>query len=271
MVRTMRIAAVAATLVLSAGLANAQTAGELAGVKGRGKLVMICFPHQDNPFISVNLERGPMKKVGTSDDFRGLDVELMSGFAKSLGVSLEIRPVSKPGYDELIPDLLAGLGDLVASSFTITPARQEKADFSEPYFTAPTLVVVHKGGVVKSPADIAGKKAATVRGSAQVDLLGKLGVKPEDLVYVEFSRDSYIAVSEKRADLSLLDGTSVYRVLKEFTDLEVVGTVGAGVAYGVAVRQGSELLPALNAYLAEERRSGRLAELVRKYVEPLKQ
>jgi ABC-type amino acid transport substrate-binding protein len=271
MVRTSRIATLAVTLGLVASFGQGQTVSEIAKVKERGKLVMICFPHQDNPFISVNLAQGPMKKLGTAEDFTGLDVELMTGFAKSLGVTLAIRPVSKPGYDELIPDLLAGLGDLVASSLTITPARQEVAALTDPYFTAPTVVVARHDGVVKSAADIAGKKVAAVRGSAQVDLLLKLGVKPEDLVYVEFSRDSYIAVSEKRADLTLLDGTSVHRVVKEFTDLGIVGTVGPGVSYGIAVRKGSDLLPALNTYLAAQRKNGALDELIRKWTALWKQ
>lgn len=265
---------VAAALSISAFApawpALGQDPGELAKVKQRGTLVMVCFPHQENPFVSVNLDHGPMHKVGGVEDFRGLDIDLQAGFARSLGVTLEIRPVSKPGYDELIPDLLDGKGDLIASSFTITPSRAAKVVFSEPYYTVPEVVVVRKGSSIKTEADVAGKKAATVRGSAQSELLRRLGVKEDDLLYVEFTRDNYVAVADGQTELTLLDGTSVRRILKEFESLEIAFSVGAGISYGVAFRKGSDLAPAFNSYLATLKSSGALESMTLRWVEPWK-
>jgi ABC-type amino acid transport substrate-binding protein len=101
----------------------------VASVKARGKLVMLCFPHQDNGFISVNLGAGPMPKAGGEKNFQGVDVDIMVGFAQFLGVSLEIRSISVPSYGELIPALLRGDGDVIASSFSVTAERQKVVDF----------------------------------------------------------------------------------------------------------------------------------------------
>lgn len=267
MVRLARGLVIAVMLLGQGALGTSQETGELAKVKKRGTLVMLCFPHQDNPFISVNLDRGPMRRGGTAADFLGFDVEMVAGFADSLGVALVVQPVSKPGYDELIPDLLAGRGDLIASSFSIIPARQVHVTFSEPYFTVPQVVVARKGSSIKSAADLSGKRAATVRGSSQADLLLRLGVKEQDLVYSEFTRDSYAAVADGQVDVTLLDGTSVQRVVKEYPNLEIATTVGNGSSYGVAFRRGSDLIPSFNAYLALLRKSGKLEALSAKWVE----
>ncbi len=241
-------------------------AGELDSVRARGSLVVVSFPHQDSEFMSVNLDRGPMKKAGGVEDFMGLDVDIMAGFAASLGVRLEIRPIQKPGYGELVPALLEGDGNVIASSFTITPARLEKVDFSTPYFSSPEVVVMRKDATLSSAADLAGKKGAAVRGSAQVELLKKLGLADADLVLGDFTRDGYEAVADGRADFTVVDGGSLDMVLGDFPALKSGFPVGEGVRYGFALRKGSDLLAPLNAYLAKLASSGELAGLRQKWV-----
>lgn len=260
-----------AGLGLAALTAHALEAGqpsELEAVKSRGRLVVVSFPHQDSEFISVNLERGPMRKVGGVEDFKGLDVDLMAAFAHSLGVALEIRPIARPGYGELIPTLLGGDGNIIASSFTITPARLEQVDFSSAYFESPELVVVRKDAPVATVNELAGTRGAAVRGAAQVDLLRRLGVPDQAMVLSEFTRDNYDAVAAGRADFTIVDGGSINLVLDDFPNLRVAFPVGEGVKYGFAVRKGSDLLPPLNALLARLQGSGELDELRTKWIRP---
>jgi ABC-type amino acid transport substrate-binding protein len=253
-------------VLAACGLAAEPAPGETQAVKARGKLVVVSFPHQDSEFMSVNLERGPMKKVGGVDDFKGMDVDIMAGFASTLGVTLEIRPIATPGYGELIPSLLAGDGDVIASSFTITPARRAQVDFSIPYFESPELVVMRKDAAISSVADLKGRKGAAVKGSAQADLLRSLGVAEADLVLGDFTRDGYQAVAEGRADFAVVDGGSLDMVLGDFPDLKAGFPVGEGVKYGFAVRKGSDLLPVLDKYLRWLRATGKLEELKSKWV-----
>src|SRR5579864_2821888 len=115
-------------LVARALPGQAAPTGDLAAVKQRGKLVMLTYPVQGTHFISANLdamrERGlKLVELRQPELFQGIDVDLMSGFARSLGVALEIHAITG-GYGALIPALLAREGDLVASEFTITPGRR---------------------------------------------------------------------------------------------------------------------------------------------------
>jgi membrane-bound lytic murein transglycosylase F len=58
----------------------------------------------------------------------GFDYELIKGFAKSRGLTLEV--VLAPSYDELVPMLKAGKGDVIAASLTVTPAREKDVAFT---------------------------------------------------------------------------------------------------------------------------------------------
>jgi len=121
-------------------------AGDLAAARGRGKLVMLCFAKQDSIFARANLdvmrEQGlTLAKLRDPAHFQGADVDLMKAFAASLGLPLEIRSVTT-SYAELMPALVAGEGDVVASSITITEEREKIVDFSAPYLQGWAVVAV---------------------------------------------------------------------------------------------------------------------------------
>src|SRR5258707_7134145 len=125
---------------------QATYAGDLADVKARGKLIMLSYPVQGNPFIAVDLEvmrqRGlKLMDLRKADEFKGIDVELMNGFAKSLGVELEIH-TNLGGWGALLPSLVHGDGDVAACELTITPQREQIAAFSRPYHSTSLAIAV---------------------------------------------------------------------------------------------------------------------------------
>lgn len=80
--------------------------------------------------IDEAVRRGSLK-VGTNPTYMpfqmtdrqgrvvGFEIDLLHEMSKALGVRLEILP---SGYPQLIPDLLAGKIDLIASGMTLTPS-----------------------------------------------------------------------------------------------------------------------------------------------------
>jgi|HubBroStandDraft_3_1064219.scaffolds.fasta_scaffold00909_8 ABC-type amino acid transport substrate-binding protein len=256
------------------GLAAAQAllgapparAGELAEVQARGKLVMLTYPIQGNRFISVDLDamrRSGLKlaELRRPEHFHGIDVELMSGFARSLGVELEVRATAG-GYGALLPALDRREGDLVASELTITPKRREVADFTTPYVVNYIAVVVRKQGRIAALRDLEGKRAALLSGSSHVEFLR--GVAPgAHIRLTKFDLEDLDAVEAGEADFTLMD-TPVppgERVDALHAGLEVAFRLRE-IGDGVAVRKGSDLLPRLEAYLAEVKRSGELARIL---------
>jgi ABC-type amino acid transport substrate-binding protein len=245
-----------ALLSLLALSADTARASSLAEVKARGKLVMLSFPDMESPFIRVDVDVD-------LHHFKGIDYEILDGFARTQGVALEVRPV-KPAFSELVPALLRGEGDVIASSFSITPERREKVDFTAPYFGVRTVVVVPQESAIRSPADLAGKTGSTVRGSsleARLQTLGKVR-----LHYVDFMRWNYDALMEKEADFTLLEETFVWRLLPVYPDLKVAFALPGKDVFGFAVAPRSDLRAALDAYLQQIKDNGELDAIVRRYL-----
>ncbi len=240
----------------------------LARVKEKGKLVILTVPHQENSFTKTNLGTGPMKLSGTREDFQGIDIDIMGAFADHLGVELEIRPTvgpeGIPGYEHLIPALGRGDGDIIASSFTITKEREEIIDFSTPYFFVYRAVVTRTDQGLSSAEDLKGKKAVILPGTSQENHLRKAGFSESDILFVEFSLETYSSVLEGLADFTLQDSPSAERVVQDYPELMIAFPFDDQEdQYGFGVAQGSDLLPALDEFLAEMKASGKLEEMTR--------
>lgn len=261
-----RVPLLAALVLLGAG---ALSASDLADVKARGKLIMLTFPAVEDPFVSVDLDAMRAQGVKLTDmrdpeAFHGIDVELVKGFAQSLGLKLEIHPETG-GYGDLLPALTSGRGDLVASRLTITPKRQEAADFSAPYFSQWVVAAVKPNSKLDKLDDLKGKRVAVMKGSSHFEFLPGLNLNPE-IRLTGFNMESYTAVLEGQSDYALMDSRAEVGqpVSAQFSDLKV-GLRVRRSDQGVMVRKGSDLRPALDAYIEGIRKSGELDKLLDKY------
>jgi len=60
----------------------------------------------------------------------GFEIDVSTKLAKDLGVEAELLPTA---WDGIIPGLIAGKYDVIIGGMSITPARKEQVDFTEPY------------------------------------------------------------------------------------------------------------------------------------------
>ena len=238
--------------------AAAEAGSAAAGVRSRGVLRMLSFPDQESAFLRVQVELG----LG---HYEGIDYELMKGFAESLGVRLEVVP-ARTSFGDLLPMLLAGEGDVVGSSLSITAERRRKVDFSTPYFVLRTVVVARRGSPLAKPADLAGKVAVTVPGSSHHEILKT--VPGLSFHFVDFVRWNLDTLVEGKADFTVLDEPQALAMLPLYPDFEVVFELPEVDSYGYAVAPGSDLRRHLDRYLEEMRSSGRLDEVIRRYLGP---
>ncbi|MBR8654374.1 transporter substrate-binding domain-containing protein [Achromobacter sp. Marseille-Q0513] len=128
--------------------------GDLDGMKKR---------HQVRVLVPYNKTLYFLDKGGAQ---RGLIVDMMTEFEKSLNAGIKahherIHVVFLPTpRDRLIPDLLAGKGDLVAANLTITDERRAQVDFSHPLASGVRELIVTSASAapLASLDDLAGRE-----------------------------------------------------------------------------------------------------------------
>jgi ABC-type amino acid transport substrate-binding protein len=239
-----------ATALVAAGAAVPLRGSTVRDVKVRGSLVVLSAPSPASPF---------MREVSPGE-FVGLDYEIMTTFARSLEVTLQVRTLNS--FDELIPALLRGDGDVIASWFTITEERSRRVDFSAPYFPVVTAVVTRQTSPVRTPADLTGRVAATISGSSHEERLHSLpGVAPH---FVARADQVFEAVATGEADLALVDAGLALTTLSRYPSLRIAFSFDDVGWYGYAVTPGSDLRGALDRHLDRLRRGGVYLSIVRR-------
>ena len=113
---------------------------------------------------------------------RGLEYELMRDLEpylaeRSAGPGLPPRVLFfAMRFDDLLPSLLAGRGDVAAAGLTVTEERERSVVFSAPYRTGVREVVVRNLGAepVSSLEDLDGRSVHVVKGSSYAEHLRAL-------------------------------------------------------------------------------------------------
>jgi len=116
---------------------------------------------------------------------QGMQVELLKQYANLLNKNMK-REVDKihivwipTSFDRLLPDLLAGKGDIAAALLTVTPKRLEKVNFATAaQFTADEVIVVSKGVIgITSLKDLSGREVYVLKGSSYEEHLRDINVR----------------------------------------------------------------------------------------------
>jgi len=188
---------------------------------------------------------------------KGFDYDVVSAMGDQLGVQVEF--VTTP-FDSIIPALVAGNCDLIASAMTITDERAEQVNFTDPYFDADQSLLVLEENAEKYATleDLAG---ATI--GVQVETTGASYAKdnlPEGASIKEFQTgdEMFPALISGDIDAALQDlPVNAYRAATAPDQFALTATFATGEQYGFAVTmESTALLTALDASLAESRSDG---------------
>ncbi|MCF8039827.1 MAG: transporter substrate-binding domain-containing protein [Desulfohalobiaceae bacterium] len=103
-------------------------------------------------YIRVLTTMNQMNFFISNGQLAGYEYELLKGYEKflnkqiadsDLNLVLEFIPVSR---QDLLPKLVKGYGDIAAAGLTITPEREKKVAFTQPYLTGIDEIVVTRKG-----------------------------------------------------------------------------------------------------------------------------
>jgi polar amino acid transport system substrate-binding protein len=204
----------------------------------------------------------PPFEIGQPPDISGYDIEVMNAIAGNLGLEATYQDTA---FDTIFRDVANGQFDIVAAASTITPERQQKVNFSDPYYEAQQALVVAEGSDIATTADLGGKVVA-----AQDATTGETYANDEtDAAEVRGfpeGPDAIAALTTGQVDAVIIDQPVAAEALKEQSGLAVVEEIPTNELYGFAMApDNTALLEAVNGALVAIKDDGTLAELYQKY------
>lgn len=198
-----------------------------------------------------------------SGELTGFDVEIGREIAKRIGVKAEFV---EGKWDGLIAGLDAKRYDAVINEVTITPERQAKYDFSEPYIVSKAALIIRSDNTkINSFDDLKGKKSAHTLTSNYAKLAQNYGA---ELVGTDGFSQSAELVLAGRADATINDNLSFldFKKHKPDSNLKIAATLDNAEKQGVIISKGQpELLAKINEALTDLRKDGTYERISHKY------
>jgi polar amino acid transport system substrate-binding protein len=199
--------------------------------------------------VGIDADYKPYAYLDPAGNAQGFDIESIKWIGKMQGFDVKIQPIM---WDAIIPSLMNNKIDMVYSGMTITPERQEKVDFSIPYWVVNQSVAVNKD----SGYTLEDFKTGKLIIGAQRGTTGQMwveknvidtGLMPKENL---ITYDKFPMVAEdlriKRLDAAIYDKPPMLEAIAG-KPIVIVGEINTGEEYGVAVRKGdTELLNLIN-------------------------
>ena len=216
--------------------------------------------------IVMDSSFAPFEYQNDSGKYEGIDVDLIKAIAEQQGFNIEL---SNPGFDAALNAVQAGQADAVIAGMSITDARKEIFDFSDPYYTSNILLAVKKGSSVKSYEDLNGMTVGAKNGTASYTWLSEHAEQyGYSLRAFDEASTMYDSLNSGSID-ALMDDEAVLRyAIKQGRKFETPIDGEKSGEYGFAVNKGAnpELLEMFNNGLAALVKSGKYDKIVSKYL-----
>ncbi|QKX17415.1 transporter substrate-binding domain-containing protein [Microbulbifer sp. YPW1] len=185
---------------------NYTESGDLSQIRKHGKLrILVDISNTDS-----------LHREATQQD-----IELSEAKRMAEHIGLEPVVLYAHNFDQLVPLLEAGKGDIIANNMVVTDARKQEVDFSIP--TANTeLVLVSRNNVkpVTESTDYKGKTLEVTKGTAY-EALAREFVKKHPGLKLKVSETNYVElvinVSEGHLDFTIVEN-QVYNLVSQFKD-----------------------------------------------------
>ena len=156
-------------LTLGFGFIIGTAALAVAAEKDVERVIRVATPGTYAPFTMYD---------ETTQEWSGFEIELWRLIGEKAGCEIQFIRLDIPAT---FAELDLGRVDTVAKQISITPSRQQKYDFTQPYFFSPYCLTVREdNNEVKSWKDMEGKSIALREGGSELEFVAVLD--PENKV-----------------------------------------------------------------------------------------
>lgn len=230
-------------------------------------ILSLCVHAGDLPEVMVgtNAEFRPFEFTDENNAIVGFDVDVINAVGRAAG----FKPVMRnQAFDTLIEGLESGKLDAAISGMTITDARRQKIDFSEPYYNSAQVIVVLEG--TPALADMASLKDKLV--GVQLGTTGAgmaeetLGRDNPNLKQFRRYNEVFSDLKLGRIDAVVVDWPVARAYVSKMGGMSISSKPMSEEQYGIAVKKGNaELLGKINEGLKKIRESGEFDRITEKW------
>ena len=221
----------------------------------------------ENYIIATDTTFAPFEFQDDQGNFVGIDMDLIREIGKDQNFTVDIKPL---GFDAALQAVQANQADGVIAGMSITDARKEVFDFSDPYFESGVqMAVLDTNNDVTSYDDLRGKRVAVKNGTEGATFADSIKDK-YGFEVVSFA-DSSSMFDEVRTGNSAAvfeDYPVLAYGIAQGNGFKTVTPKEKGSSYGFAVNKGqnAELIQKFNAGLKNLKASGRYDEIINGYL-----
>ena len=223
-------------------------------------------PKKSKYVISSDSSFAPFVFQNDKGKFTGIDMDLIKAIAKDQGFTIEI---DNPGFDAAVSDVQSGHAQGMIAGMTVTDARKSTFDFSEPYYTANSILAVQEDSKIDSYDDLKGKTVGVKNGTSSQNFLEenqkKYGYKIKTFsdgasMYDSLNSGSVAAIMDDEPVIKY----AINQGRKFKTPIK--GTPSGQLAFAVKKGENPELIEMFNNGLANLKKSGQYQKILDKYL-----
>ncbi len=222
---------------------------------------------QKKYLIATDTTFAPFEFEDVYGNFVGIDIDLLHAISEDQGFTYELQVL---GFNAAVQSLEAKQSDAVIAGMSITPERELKFDFSDPYFDSGVVMgIADTNNTISSYDDLKGLKVAVKTGTEGASFAES--IKDQygfTLVYFDDSASMYNEVRIGNSAACFEDYPVLGYGISQGIGLKIVTQKERGASYGFAVNKGmnEELLQMFNEGLANIKANGTYQKILDTYI-----
>lgn len=214
--------------------------------------------------IMVTNAEFPPYEFHEGGEIVGIDADIARAIAEELGMELEIEDIA---FDSIIPELSSGKADFAMAGMTVDEKRKQSVDFSDTYAKASQMIIVKEDSEIAAPDDLKGKIVGVQLGTTGDIYVSDLEVDGTTVERYNKGFEAVQALSQGKIDAVVIDGEPAKVFVGQTEGLKLLDEAFTDEEYAAAVKKGNtELLDKINGALKNLKESGKLDEIVAKYI-----
>jgi polar amino acid transport system substrate-binding protein len=188
--------------------------------------------------VGVKCDAPPFGYIDVKGHNAGFDVEIAKWFSRfAFGREDRVTYTCAPTPTRE-PLLTTDRADLVIATFTYTPDRDTRIDFSRPYYRATGRMLVPNNSPISNVSDLNGKTVSTTSGSIYDRWVRKCFSGAKLSVFDNFT-NARLAFEQGRADTLMFDDTVLLGIATADPRYKLAADTFLALPYGIGIKQGN--------------------------------